>query len=74
LDLLNQAREKAERILDEQYGQGGQIGKKPRTYRKIARKEYLLVAKKPKARKKEIRKAIGKPWYYLRRDLQHIEN
>ena len=78
LDLLNQAREKAEGILDEQYASNNRKGigteKKPRTYRKIARKEYLRVSKKPKARKKEIRKAIGKQLHYLRRDIQHIEN
>ena len=76
LDLLNQAREKAEKILDELYAPGKrtQGEKKPRTYRQKARRDYLRVAKKPKARKKEIRKAIGKQLNYLRRDLQHIEN
>ncbi|HOF24509.1 MAG TPA: IS5 family transposase [Thermotogota bacterium] len=76
LDLLNQAREKAEKILDELYAPGKRIQgeKKPRTYRQKARRDYLRVAKKPKARKKEIRKAVGKQLNYLRRDLQHIEN
>ena len=77
LDLLNQAREKAEAILDEQYAsdtrKGIETGKKLRTYRNNARRDYLRVAKKPKARKKEIRKAIGKQLRYLRRDIQHIE-
>jgi len=77
LDLLNQAREKAEAILDEQYAsdtrKGIETGKKLRTYRNNARRDYLRVAKKPKARKKEIRKAIGKQLHYLRRDIQHIE-
>ena len=76
LDLLNQAREKAEKILDELYAPGKRIQgeKKPKTYRQKARRDYLRVAKKPKARKKEIRKAVGKQLNYLRRDLQHIEN
>ncbi|HQG98482.1 MAG TPA: hypothetical protein PLO75_07655, partial [Thermotogota bacterium] len=76
LDQLNQAREKAEKILDEPYAPGkrAQGEKKPRTYRQKARRDYLRVAKKPKARKKEIRKAVGKQLNYLRRDLQHIEN
>ena len=42
LGLLNQARISTERIIDNLYKQlRGQLLKKPRTYRKIARKEYL---------------------------------
>ena len=47
--------------------------KKPRTYRRNARKDYLNVAKKKKATRNEIRKAIGKQLRYVKRDLGHIE-
>jgi hypothetical protein len=46
LGLLNGARVHTEKIIDILYKQlKGQTNKKPRTYRNIARKEYLSVAK-----------------------------
>jgi hypothetical protein len=42
LELLNQARKQTERIIDLLYEQiKGTLEKKPRTYREIARKDYL---------------------------------
>ena len=43
LSLLNEAREKTEGMIDKLYLSGPKGGKKPRTYRKRARKEYLSV-------------------------------
>ena len=72
LDLLNEAREKAELLIDLLYVP--EKGKtKPRTYRKNARRDYLQIAKQKKKSKKKIRKAIKKQLNYLRRDLKIIE-
>ncbi len=49
------------------------VKKKPKTYRKLARKDYLKVAKKRKPRKKERRKAIKKQLQYIKRDLSNVE-
>jgi hypothetical protein len=70
--LLNRAREESERIIDELYGKT-ELKKKPRTYRRKARKEYLAVSKKKHKTKKEIRKAVGKQLRYLRRNIKHID-
>ncbi|WP_214078107.1 transposase, partial [Mesotoga sp.] len=52
LRLLNEGREKLERIIDTLYkaDQREDKPKKPRTYRNKARMQYLVVAKKPKFR------------------------
>ena len=47
LGILNQARRQTEKIIDSLYKScQTKGGKKPRTYRKKARKDYLKVAKK----------------------------
>ena len=72
LDLLSKARKESERIIDLLY-QKELDQHKPRTYRKIARKEYLKTAQKKKKSKKEIRKAVGKQLNYLKRNLGSID-
>lgn len=76
LGLLNEAREKTEAVIDQFHGwitqSTGQPRKKPRTYRKNARKQYLSVAKQKKPGAKKIRKAIGRQLNYLKRNLGHI--
>lgn len=72
LDLLNDSREEAERLIDLIYDfVAGEV--KPRTYRKVAKNHYLSVAKKSKKSRKTIRKAIRKQLNYLKRDLEIIE-
>lgn len=74
LKLLNDAREKTERTIDDLHAaMPGKI-KKPRTYRKNARRDFLTIAlsKKPKASK--IRTAIGKQLRYIKRNLGHIHS
>ena len=73
LKLLNEAREKTERIIDDLHASMPGNPKKPRTYRQKARRDYLSVAlcKKPKAAK--IRTAIGKQLRYVKRNLGHID-
>lgn len=69
--LLNEAREGAEKIIDELFTTGE--GVKPRTYRKEAHKEYLKFARSRKRTKSFVRKAIRKQLNYLSRDLAHID-
>lgn len=73
LKLLNEAREKTERIIDDLHASMPGRPRKPRTYRRKARRDYLSVAlcKKPKAAK--IRTAIGKQLRYVKRNLGHID-
>ena len=60
LVILNQARVQTEKILDSLYKSCQTKGvKKPRTYRKKARKDYLKVAKKRRPTRKERREAIS---------------
>jgi hypothetical protein len=74
LNLLNEAREKTESIIDAMHAPRiGQI-KKPRTYRRKARKDYLAAAKRKKLGWKKVHKAIGKQLHYLKRNLGHIDN
>jgi hypothetical protein len=67
LDLLSDAREKSEQLIDSIY-KIELHGEKPRTDRKKARKEYLRVAQSKKKTKKQIRSAIRKQLGYLYRN------
>ncbi|UKP00957.1 IS5 family transposase [Nostoc sp. UHCC 0870] len=74
LGLLNQARKHTETIIDILYNSLlVKTIQKPRTYRNIARKTYLLVAKKRKPTVKERRKAIKRQLQYIKRNLSHIQ-
>lgn len=71
--LLSEAREKLEDIIDFLYEPFKGQMTKPRTYRKIARKDYLNLAKSKKPKPKKIRKAIRKQLGYVQRDLETID-
>lgn len=71
LSLLNEAREKAEKIIDILHDKGR--SRKPRTYRNKARRDFLRVAKKKKYTMKELRKALRKQLQYVNRDLKHTD-
>ena len=73
LKLLNAARIKSEEIIDFLHDPKlhGQI--KVRTYRQIARKDFLNTAKKRHKTNKEIYKSNGSQLRYLKRNLAHIE-
>ncbi len=71
LNLLNDAREKSEELIDVLYS-AILHKKKPRTYRKVARKAYLKTAQKKVKSKKEIRSAIRKQLGYLNRNIKNI--
>ena len=70
--LLNTSRKESERIIDMLYIQSN-YNKKPRTYRRVARTEYLDFSKNRRKSKKKIRKFIRKQLGYLNRNLSHIE-
>lgn len=72
LKLLNECRENLERITDLLYIP--RIDKtKPRDYRRVARKQFLGVAKKKRKSKKEIRKALKAQLQYVGRDLRNVD-
>ena len=66
-------REKLERIIDILHQPLIGKSKKPRTYRKKARKDFIEITKQKRPGAKKIRKAIGKQLRYIRRDLGHID-
>jgi hypothetical protein len=75
LNLLNDAREKSEKLIDILYAKRKWVDEekiKPRTYREIARKEYLKVAQKKHKTKKEIRHALRKQLSYLNRNIKYL--
>ena len=71
VSLLNEARENVEKLLDVLHDPTD--GKKPRTYRQRARKDYLKYTRCRKHTVKMTRKAIGKQLTYLRRDLDAVD-
>ncbi|MBK8626088.1 MAG: transposase [Saprospiraceae bacterium] len=76
LDLLNESRQQCEKLID---GLMAYISewttieiKKPRTYRKVARKQYLKIAQKKTRSRSEIRKGIRQQLQYLKRNIKHL--
>ena len=70
--LLNEAREKLETVIIrfcKTYGFSS-----PRMYRRIARKNYLALAKAKKRSTKKIRATIRKQLAFIRRDIGYLEN
>jgi len=72
LNLLSEAREKTEALIDLLYHPLLHSAK-PRTYREVARKRYLQTAQKRNKTRKEIRKAVGSQLRYLKRNLKAID-
>jgi IS5 family transposase len=74
LGLLNGARVHTEKILDILYKQiKERLPKKPRTYRNLARKDYLAVAKQRRPTRNKRRQAIKKQLQYIKRNRDHVE-
>ena len=72
ISILNEAREKTEHIIDELFKPlVGKI-KKPRTYRKRARKQFLSYTRRKQKGGRGLRKAIKQQLNYIRRNLQTI--
>ena len=70
--LLNESREKLEKIIDELWVPTP-VKIKPRTYRQVAHKTYLDFSRRRKPQMKTIRKAIRGQLGYINRNLKHIE-
>ena len=71
VSLLNEAREKLERMLfcfHKEYGLP-----LPRRYKRKARKDYLAFAKSKKHTSKKIRKALRRQLGYVARDIRYLE-
>jgi transposase, IS5 family len=74
LSLLNEAREATEILIDAMHVQvRDRFGHKPRTHRKRARQQFLVVAKKKRPRISKIRKAIKQQLSHLKRNLSSID-
>ena len=73
LKLLNDAREKSEVIIDVLHEPFIGILKKPRTYRKIARREYLEITKLKKVSKCKRSASIRRQLGFLKRNLDYID-
>ncbi|MBO6299262.1 MAG: hypothetical protein J6N53_10490 [Lachnospiraceae bacterium] len=69
---MNEAREKLEKMIDCLY-EAFHPWKKPRTYREVARKDYLELAKSKKRTEKKTRATVRKMLGYVKRDLGYIE-
>ena len=75
LGILNQTRKQGEKIIDSLHqNRKNKLEKKPRTYRKKARKDYLKVTKKRRVSRKERIDAIAKQLQYIKRNLSHIDS
>ena len=73
LKLLNAAREKSEALIDKLYNKSIHGETKVRTYRQLARKDFLNGIKKKTKSFKEIYKWNGSQLRYLKRNLAHIQ-
>lgn len=73
VDLLNQAREKSEAIIDTLFVPLKGQQRKPRTYRRQARRAYVAFIKSGKRKGGLWRKALRKQLGYLRRNLSTID-
>jgi hypothetical protein len=75
IGLMNQAREICEDVIDSLYERVmHQYDYKPRTYREVARKDYLEYTKNRKQTAKKIRKHLRKQLQYVARDLRIIDD
>jgi len=73
ISLVNEAREKSEKIIDILFEPlKGQV-KKPRTYRQKARRHFVTYSKKRKRSARQTRKAWGKQRRFLKRNLATID-
>ena len=70
--LTNEAREKLEAMIDRLH-KTYHPWRKPRTYRRIARREFLALSKSKKKTTKAIRSYLRKDLERLRRDMGYIE-
>jgi len=70
--LLDEARRKTGRIIDTLHNEMPERWEKPRTYRKVARKEFLTFIRNRKPKANTIRKALRTQIQYVERNLRLI--
>src|SRR5699024_14957 len=70
VNLLNEAREKLEGIINTLHGPLVGLHRKPRTYRRKARKQYLTLSKQHQPGTDKIRKGIHQQMHCGRGNLQ----
>ncbi len=73
LNLLNDAREKSEMLIDRLYNKELHK-KKPRCYREKARKLYLHTAQRKSKTGKIIRKGVGEQLRFLKRNIKFLHS
>jgi IS5 family transposase len=73
VSLLNEGRELLEQMIDTAREASATEGRKPRTYRNNARRDWLRFARDRKPTRKKIRKAVRQQLGYVRRDLVYPE-
>ena len=71
--LLNEARKNTEEIIDALHAAGLTDGKKPRTYRIVAKNQYNRFSKSRKKTSRSIKRTRRQQLNYLRRNLKHID-
>ena len=71
--LLDEARQKTEKIIDTMHGKAPGVAVKPRTYRKVARKAFLRFIKNKKRTTRDFRKALKQQAQFVARNLRTIE-
>lgn len=73
VSLLNEAREKLEDMID-YFHKSYRPWDKPRTYRRVARREYLAFAKARRHTKKVLRSTLRKQLNYVKRDMEYVDD
>ena len=71
--LLDEARQKTEKIIDTMHEKATRPTVKPRTYRKVARKAFLRFIKNKKRNTRDFRKALKQQAQFVARNLRTIE-
>lgn len=69
---LDEARRKTEKIIDRLHATLPEGSEKPRTHRKIARREFLAFIRNRKPRARDIRRALKTQLQYIERNLRNI--
>jgi IS5 family transposase len=72
LGLLNDAREHTERVIDLLWAAGNKEGRKPRTYRRQARRRFTKAIRCRRPSSRHLRKGIREQLGFLKRNLRTI--
>ena len=73
VSLLNEGCELLEKMIDTAHAAGATDGTKPRTYRNLARRDWLRFVRDQKPTHQKIRKALRQQLSFVRRDLGYLD-